>query len=61
MVQGYRIGSKVDDKLNLLITEGGHQLNMNLVLSPDYIGSDSTTKVSSVKVYLVELEQKQYY
>ena len=23
VVQGYRIGSKVDDKLNLLITEGG--------------------------------------
>jgi len=50
VVQGYRIGSKVGDKLNLLITEGGTATQYeSRIVMPDAL-SDSTTKTSSVKV-----------
>jgi hypothetical protein len=49
VIQGYRIGSKVDDKLNLLITEGGESIKYQArIVMPD----DTTTKKeSSRKVF----------
>lgn len=49
VIQGYRIGSKVDDKLNLLITEGGTSTNYQArIVMPD---DTSNKKDSSRKVF----------
>ena len=51
VIQGYRIGSKVDDKLNLLITESGTSNNyQSLITMPD---GTTSKKVSSRKAFRV--------
>ena len=51
VIQGYRIGSAADDKLRLLVTEGGssteHQAR---IVMPD---SSTATKLSSIKRFKV--------
>ena len=53
VIQGYRIGSKSEDKLNLLITEGGSATNYNArIVMPDSVTTG--TKRSSRKVFTVK-------
>ena len=52
VIQGYRLGSKSEDKLNLLITESGAATNYNArIVMPDSV---TGTKRSSRKLFTVE-------
>ena len=51
VIQGYRIGSAADDKLRLLVTEGGSSTeHRNRIVMPD---SSTGTKLSSIKRFKV--------
>ena len=52
VIQGYRIGAKVDDRLNVLIIQGGvlQSYNARIVMPNTHQGSDQVTSVKIAKV-----------